>query len=112
MKGVVVLRECRRTGCRHQCDAEDTAGHPTNNRKYHGTEYHWNASVAQSLEPTTPELLTLAICRQLAGDDSSIRTAACSIPRPRRSPALRPSPAARERSAPRANRISDVVREE
>jgi hypothetical protein len=39
MKGVDVLRECRRTGCRKQCDAEDTAGHPTDNRKNHGTEF-------------------------------------------------------------------------
>src|SRR6516164_1041633 len=38
MKGVV-LREFRRTGCRNQCDAEDTAGHPTDNRKNHGTEF-------------------------------------------------------------------------
>src|SRR6516225_3905334 len=78
MKGVV-LREFRRTGCRHQCDAEDTAGHPTNNRKNHGTEYHWKASVAQSFEPTTPEVRSLAICLYLAGDDKvRFRAAACS----------------------------------
>src|SRR5262245_10373552 len=46
-KGVVVLRDCRHAGCCcKQCDAEDTAGHATDNRKHHGTEYHWDASVA------------------------------------------------------------------
>jgi hypothetical protein len=40
MKRVVVLRECRHTGCCKQCNAEDTAAHPTDNRKHHGTEYH------------------------------------------------------------------------
>jgi hypothetical protein len=37
IKGVVVLRECQRTGCRNQCDAETNAGHPTDNGKSHGT---------------------------------------------------------------------------
>jgi hypothetical protein len=41
MKGVAVLRECRHTGCCKQCDAEDTAAHPIDNRKNHGTEYHY-----------------------------------------------------------------------
>src|SRR6516164_790329 len=67
MKGGVVLRERRHTGCCKQCDAEDTAGHPTDNRKYHGAEYHWDASVAG------PELGTKSNCGvqlpKLMGDD-------------------------------------------
>src|SRR5262249_11637044 len=40
-KGVVALRECRHASCCKQCHAEDTAVHPIDNRKNHGTEYHY-----------------------------------------------------------------------
>src|SRR5262249_3752806 len=56
MKGVVDLRDRRRTGCRNQSDAKDTASHPTDNRKNRGTEF---VSMVYLEKPQPPAIVLL-----------------------------------------------------